>query len=86
MDVFKWSMPFLAQKIMGILLFVVQKLASVPDETPKTENNINEPKDYKASIKKIALADKIKRKNIFKAKLPLYTSDIWPPFALSLHS
>ena len=71
-------MPFLAQKIMGILVFVVQKLSEVPDDPIEPKNdasaqNGTQLEVYKASINKNALAEKIRRKNIFKAKIQSIT-------------
>ena len=69
MDAFQWSMPFLAQKIMGILVFVVQKLADVPDDS--TDMNDEPKKQGKAiaTLNKNALAEKIRKNNIMKAKI-----------------
>lgn len=69
MDAFQWSMPFLAQKIMGILVYVVQKLADVPDDSTDMNNEPKKPGKAIATLNKNALAERIRKNNIMKAKI-----------------
>jgi serine/threonine-protein phosphatase 2B catalytic subunit len=57
MDIFSWSVPFLAQKVMSILFHIVQKVGGVDEEEKQNMNNL-----IKKEIKG-------KSKNMFKAKL-----------------
>lgn len=58
MDIFSWSVPFLAQKVMNILLNIVQKVGDVDNEDNKNNMNSLINKELKG-----------KSKNMFKAKI-----------------
>jgi len=61
MDVFKWSLPFLAQKVMSMLVNIVQKIGDVDEQEVSVNKN--------QIAQKVKLEQRERRKNLFKAKL-----------------
>jgi serine/threonine-protein phosphatase 2B catalytic subunit len=59
LDIFTWSVPFLAQKVMSMLFHIVKKVGEQDDDEQEAE----------AATKIIAAETQQKRKNLFKAKL-----------------
>ena len=61
MDIFKWSMPFMAQKVFSMFTHIIQKCSDLDD----SDLDVNKDKMGQA----IKDEQKLKRKSIFKKKL-----------------
>lgn len=66
MDIFKWSVPFLVEKVMSLCVHLVQKLGLADED----DNTAGATPDHKAILDKdVAHTVKIKKKNMFKKKV-----------------
>jgi len=66
MDIFTWSLPFLAEKVMNMMFHIIAKVGSVDDDEDFQENNED---NKEVSEKAVGARNKKKKKNVFKAKL-----------------
>lgn len=62
MDVFTWSLPFLAEKVMSMVLTIINKIGDADEEEPETQKPETLMND---KIKQ----ERIKSKGSFKKKL-----------------
>ena len=68
MDIFTWSLPFLAEKVMNMMFHIIAKVGSVDDDEDFQEK-IGSQDNKELLEKALGGVSKKKKKNVFKAKL-----------------
>lgn len=67
MDIFTWSVPFLVEKVIGMIYQIVQKTAPTEEDEEQKEEAINLINEQSQAQKKLM------KKSAFKTKLASFT-------------